>query len=544
MGKRPRPKRRRRPVPREGGSLAISGSSAEDDANTLSVHHPEFPSASSSGSDDDRSASRRRRDAHTTSSTITSLSDESIQPLPIPPERSQYPQNAKKESRLITSDGGGGSGGDAKAEAPAIQGVDDKRERRPRFADLGGMEAVIEQLVMEVLVPLCHPELPRRLGVRPIAGLLLHGPPGCGKTMLAHVIANETGVPFYKISAPDVVSGVSGGSEENIRDLFQKAYRTAPSIVFIDEIDAIASKRENLQREMERRIVTQLMTCMDEFHQNIGCGNSDAKTSEKRPGYVIVIGATNRPDAVDQALRRPGRFDREIYLGIPDENARKQILKMLIQNLQLEGQFDLFKIARATPGFVGADLKALVDKAGNLAMKRTVDKIRVQYCREHEGKNKYDYDWCRQPWDIDEVESLHITMGDLEEAAKMVQPSLRREGFSSVPDVTWDDVGGLLSLRKEFDRCIVRCIKNPEDYEAFGVNLQAGFLLFGPPGCGKTLIAKAVAHEAGANFIHIKGPELLNKYVGESESEVRKLFIRARTNSPCILFFDEVRIFA
>ncbi|CAN6185469.1 unnamed protein product [Urochloa humidicola] len=541
MGKWPRPKRRRRPVPREGGGLTISGSSAEDDANTLSVHHPEFPSASSSGSDDDRSASRRRRDAHTTtSSTITSLSDESIQPPPPSIVRSQYPQNAKKKSRLITSDGGGGSGGDAKAEAPAIEGVDDKRERRPRFADLGGMEPVIEQLVMEVLVPLCHPELPRRLGVRPIAGLLLHGPPGCGKTMLAHAIANETGVPFYKISAPDVVSGVSGGSEENIRDLFQKAYRTAPSIVFIDEIDAIASKRENLQREMERRIVTQLMTCMDEFHQNIGCGNSDAKTSEKRPGYVIVIGATNRPDAVDQALRRPGRFDREIYLGIPDENARKQILKMLIQNLQLEGQFDLFKIARATPGFVGADLKALVDKAGNLATKRTADKIRVQYCREHEGNNKYDYDWCRQPWDRDEVESLHITMGDLEEAAKMVQPSLRREGFSSVPDVTWDDVGGLLSLRKEFDRCIVRCIKNPEDYEAFGVNLQAGFLLFGPPGCGKTLIAKAVAHEAGANFIHIKGPELLNKYVGESESEVRKLFIRARTNSPCILFFDEV----
>ncbi|CAN6219773.1 unnamed protein product [Urochloa humidicola] len=211
---------------------------------------------------------------------------------------------------------------------------------------------------------------------------------------------------------------------------------------------------------------------------------------------------------------------------------------MLTRNLQLEGQFDLFKIARATPGFVGADLKALIDQAGNLAMKRTLDKRRVQYCQEHDGNNKHD--WWRQHWDRDEVESLHITMGDLEEAAKMVQPSLRREGFSSVPDVTWDDVGGLDSLRKEFDHFIVRCIKNPEDYEAFGVNLQAGFLLFGPPGCGKTLIAKAVAHEAGANFIYIKGPELLNKYVGESESDVRKLFIRARTNSPCILFFDEV----
>lgn len=413
-------------------------------------------------------------------------------------------------------------------------------DKGPRFADLGGMEAVIEELMMEVVVPLCHPELPQRLGVRPVAGLLLHGPPGCGKTTLAHAIANETGVPFYKISAPEVVSGVSGASEENIRGLFQKAYRTAPSIVFIDEIDAIASKRENLQREMERRIVTQLMTCMDQFHQNIGPGGGDldAESSEKKPGYVIVIGATNRPDAVDQALRRPGRFDREISLGVPDENARKQILKMLIQNLRLEGNFDLFKIARATPGFVGADLKALVDKAGNLAMKRIIDKRRAQYYHEHNGNSKHD--WWRQPWDAGEVEGLHITMYDFEEATKMVQPSLRREGFSSVPDVTWDDVGGLNSLRKEFDRCIIRCIKHPEDYEVFGVNMQAGFLLFGPPGCGKTLIAKAVAHEAGANFIHIKGPELLNKYVGESESEVRKIFTRARTNSPCILFFDEV----
>lgn len=207
---------------------------------------------------------------------------------------------------------------------------------------------------------------------------------------------------------------LAGASEENIRGLFQKAYRTAPSIVFIDEIDAIASKRENLQREMERRIVTQLMTCMDQFHQNIGSGsgNLDAESSEKKPGYVIVIGATNRPDAVDQALRRPGRFDREISLGVPDENARKQILKMLTQHLRLEGEFDLFKIARATPGFVGADLKALVDKAGNLAMKRIIDERRVQYRREHDGNTNHD--WWRQPWDESEVEGLHITMDDFE----------------------------------------------------------------------------------------------------------------------------------
>ncbi|KAL6861399.1 hypothetical protein ACP4OV_017099 [Aristida adscensionis] len=563
------------------GGLAASGSSAEDVATTLRIHHPELrrqkldpftaavrralsaipaPSSDSDDGDGDSSHSRSRRrchDAQATTSSSTSLSDEAAQPPPAPAFdvtksmlRSQYASQtpkrnnqqleievtAEKARRLIASDGGGG--GDAKPEAPASEGVV-RGEKGPRFADLGGMQAVIEELMMEVVVPLCHPELPQRLGVRPVAGLLLHGPPGCGKTTLAHAIANETGVPFYKISAPEVVSGVSGASEENIRGLFQKAYRTAPSIVFIDEIDAIASKRENLQREMERRIVTQLMTCMDEFHQNIGSsgGDVDAESSERKPGYVIVIGATNRPDAVDQALRRPGRFDREISLGVPDENARKQILKMLTQNLRLEGQFDLFKIARATPGFVGADLKALVDKAGNLAMKRIIDK-RIQFCHDHDGNSNND--WWRQPWDAGEVESLHITMDDFEEATKMVQPSLRREGFSSVPDVTWDDVGGLDSLRKEFDRCIIRCIKHPEDYEVFGVNMHAGFLLFGPPGCGKTLIAKAVAHEAGANFIHIKGPELLNKYVGESESEVRKIFTRARTNSPCILFFDEV----
>uniref|UniRef100_A0A453QCX3 AAA+ ATPase domain-containing protein n=1 Tax=Aegilops tauschii subsp. strangulata TaxID=200361 RepID=A0A453QCX3_AEGTS len=425
----------------------------------------------------------------------------------------------------LNSENEGGGGGGAKG---------------PRFSDLGGMESVIDELMMEVVVPLCHPELPLRLGVRPVAGILLHGPPGCGKTTLAHAIANETGVPFYKISAPEVVSGVSGASEENIRVLFKKAYRTAPSIVFIDEIDAIASKRENLQREMERRIVTQLMTCMDEFHQNVGSdgGELDSQSSEKKPGYVIVIGATNRPHAVDQALRRPGRFDREISLGVPDEIGRKQILKMLTQNLTLEkDQFDLFKIARATPGFVGADLKALVDKAGNLAMKRIIVERKKQ---SGGGDVNNKQDWWRHPWSEGEMDSLCITMDDFEEAATMVQPSLRREGFSSVPDVTWEDVGGLDSLKKEFDRCIVRCIKHPEVYKDFGVNMQAGFLLFGPPGCGKTLIAKAVAHDAGANFIHIKGPELLNKYVGESESEVRKIFTRARINSPCILFFDEI----
>ncbi|KAL6501102.1 hypothetical protein OROHE_025299 [Orobanche hederae] len=410
----------------------------------------------------------------------------------------------------------------------------------PMFKDLGGMSQVIEELKMEVIVPLYHPQLPSHLGVKPMSGILLHGPPGCGKTKLAHAIANETGVPFYKISATELVSGVSGASEENIRDLFSKAYRTAPSIVFIDEIDAIASKRENLQREMERRIVTQLMSCMDVSQRLVrhSDDNEDSKLSDGngRPGYVLVIGATNRPDAVDPALRRPGRFDREIVLGVPDEHSRVEILTVLTCNLKVEGAFDLVKIARSTPGFVGADLAALTNKAGNLAMKRIIDGRKVVFSKESTDSE----DWWRQPWSNEEMEKLSITMADFEEAAKMVQPSSRREGFSAIPNVKWGDVGGLHLLRQEFDRYVVRRIKFPEDYEDFGVDLETGFLLYGPPGCGKTLIAKAVANEAGANFIHIKGPELLNKYVGESELAVRTIFSRARTCSPCILFFDEV----
>ncbi|CAL5400637.1 unnamed protein product [Camellia sinensis] len=425
-------------------------------------------------------------------------------------------------------DGGGGSGEEV------------KEKDGPRFRDLGGMSGVVEELKMEVIVPLYHPPLPRWLGVRPMAGILLHGPLGCGKMKLAHAIANETGVPLYKISATELVSGVSGASEENIRDLFTKAYRTTPSIVFIDEIDAIASKRENLQREMERTIVTQLMTCMDESHRLVqpADASTNAESSDCRPGYVLVIGATNRPDAVDPALRRPGRFNREIVLGVPDENARVEILLALTRNLRLEGAFDLVKIARSTPGFVGADLAALANKAGNLAMKRIIDRRKSDLSGEPTHVDHTE-DWWRHPWLPEEMENLSITMADFEEAAKMVQPSSRREGFSAIPNVKWEDVGGLHLLRKEFDRYIVRCIKYPEDYEGFRVDLEIGFLLYGPPGCGKTLIAKAVANEVGANFIHIKGPELLNKYVGESELADRTIFSRARTCAPCILFFDK-----
>ncbi|CAA2980161.1 cell division control protein 48 homolog C-like [Olea europaea var. sylvestris] len=411
----------------------------------------------------------------------------------------------------------------------------------PLFKDLGGMSEVLEELKMEVIVPFFHPYLPRNLGVRPVSGILLHGPPGCGKTKLANAIANETGVPFYKICATELVSGVSGTSEENIRELFSKAHRTAPSIVFIDEIDAIATKREISNRVMEQRIVTQLMSCMDESSRIFKPvnGSGTAENFDCMPGYVLVIGATNRPDSIDPALRRSGRFDREIYIGVPDESARVDILSVLTQNLKVEGAFDLLKIAKSTAGFVGADLVALTDKAGNLAMNRIIGQRKVEVSTELiEGETVEE--WWRQPWSPEEMEKLSITMADFEKAVKMVQSSSTREGFSAIPSVKWEDVGGLQLLRDVFDRDIVRRIKYPEDYEEFGVDLETGFLLYGPPGCGKTLIAKAVANEAGANFIHIKGPELLNKYVGESELAVRTIFGRARTCSPCILFFDEV----
>ncbi|KAJ1419967.1 P-loop containing nucleoside triphosphate hydrolase [Sesbania bispinosa] len=386
--------------------------------------------------------------------------------------------------------------------------VEVKGKDGPRFRYLGGMKEVLEEVKREVILPFYHPHVPRDL--KP-SGILLHGPSGCGKTILARAIANETGLPFYQME--------SGALEENIRQIFYKAYRTTPSIVFIDEIDAVASKRENLQRD---RIVTKLITCMDQPPDDL----------EGPSGSILVIGATSRPDAIDPALRR--RFDREIIIGIPDESAREDILSKLItrNNLKFEGPIDLQKIARATPGFVGADLVALTKQASNLAMNKIVDERYVT--------SEPPEDWCIEPWLTEEVDKHAIKMSDFEEAVKRVQPSTKREGFSSIPNVKWEDVGGLDHLRQEFEDYIIRRIKYPEDYERFGVKSEAGILLYGPPGCGKTLIAKAVANAAGANFRHIKGPELLNKYVGESELEVRKLFSHARTCAPCILFFDEV----
>ncbi|EKM57883.1 uncharacterized protein PHACADRAFT_251778 [Phanerochaete carnosa HHB-10118-sp] len=452
-----------------------------------------------------------------------------------------------------------------------------------RLSDLGGIESCVEKMLELVAMPLCHPEVYIHTGVQPPRGVLLHGPPGCGKTLLAHAIAGELGVPFISVSAPSVVSGMSGESEKTLRDTFEEAKRVAPCLLFIDEIDAITPKRESAQREMERRIVAQFLTCMDDMSWD---------KTDNRP--VIVIGATNRPDSLDAALRRAGRFDHEISMGVPDDEARTQILRVLSSRLRLEGDFDFLALAKATPGYVGADLAALTGAAGIIAVKRIFQRVSegglvlpeaVQSKLDLDGDSSMAIDGAvvpissvpagnltpptqssmRVPFsDISlpsnspassivhflrahpdplteaQLVPLCITMSDFLAALKQVQPSSKREGFATVPDVTWADIGALHATREELHMAIVQPIRRPELFSAVGIEAACGVLLWGPPGCGKTLLAKAVANESRANFISVKGPELLNKYVGESERAVRQVFSRARASSPCVIFFDEL----
>ncbi|KAF0984248.1 hypothetical protein FDP41_007425 [Naegleria fowleri] len=394
-----------------------------------------------------------------------------------------------------------------------------------RFSDLGGIDNILQDIRELIEYPILHPEIYTSLGVDPPRGILLHGPPGSGKTMLANAIAGELQIPFLKVSAPEIVSGMSGESEAKIRHLFRDAVANAPSIVFIDEIDAILSKRDNASKEMEKRIVAQLLTCMDDLTLD--------KTSGKA---VIVIGATNRPDSLDNALRRAGRFDREI---------------------SLEGGHDAFdfqSIAHNTPGYVGADLKALVNESAVVAIHRIFGYIVFGNEKKEDSSKQLTTDEeikrrsiisetlrnMKEPLSEEQLASLSITFEDFEKAIKRVQPSAKREGFATVPNVTWDDIGALDEVREELRLAIMEPIKRPEKYKKVGLDVPAGVLLYGPPGCGKTLLAKAISNDSGANFISIKGPELLNKYVGESERAVRQVFSRAAASSPCVIFFDEM----
>ncbi|ETL47050.1 hypothetical protein F441_03317, partial [Phytophthora nicotianae CJ01A1] len=454
---------------------------------------------------------------------------------------------------------------DEKTEADENRGFVVERPSA-RYSDVGGIQTILQEVRELIEYPLTHPEVYAHLGVEPPRGVLLHGPPGTGKSMLAHAIAGECGATFLKISAPEVVSGMSGESEQKLRELFDEAISRAPSIIFIDEIDAITPKRETSARGMEKRIVAQLLTSTD----SLSLENTGGKP-------VILIGATNRPDALDSALRRAGRFDREICLGIPDEEAREKILRVLARKMTLEGDFDFPALARRTPGYVGADLVSLTKEAAVGAVNRIftninavkaltaeVDATSVSADTETSDAGTSDdamevdatqktvddaeeassaADDLRaqvKPFTEAQLAPLSITMADFEAAIPKVQPSSKREGFATIPDVTWDDIGALNEVRDELSLAVLQPIAHPERFAALGLSMPAGVLLYGPPGCGKTLLAKAIAHESGANFISIKGPELLDKYVGESERSVRQVFQRARASSPCVVFFDEL----
>lgn len=420
------------------------------------------------------------------------------------------------------------------------------------LSSLGGLTTITTQLMELIGLPILHPEIYLSTGVEPPRGVLLYGPPGCGKTTIANALAGELQVPFINISAPSIVSGMSGESEKKLREIFEEAKTLAPCIIFMDEIDAITPKRDGgAQREMERRIVAQLLTSMDEL--------SLSKT-EGKP--VIVIGATNRPDSLDSALRRAGRFDREICLNVPNETQRCSIIKTMTETLKLEAndEFNFRELAKMTPGFVGADLKSLVTAAGIAAIKRifeSLSEIEVEDRMDVDSalalanfENKSEHEKLStiqrflikhpDPLSSDQLAPLSIRYEDFLTALPTIQPTAKREGFATVPDVTWKNVGALNHIRMELHMCIVQPIKKPEVYEKVGITAPAGVLMWGPPGCGKTLLAKAVANESRANFISIKGPELLNKYVGESERAVRQVFQRARASVPCIIFFDEL----
>lgn len=419
--------------------------------------------------------------------------------------------------------------------------TDEKQIITARYSDLGGIAEVLADVRELIEYPLTHPEIYSHIGVQPPRGILLHGPPGCGKTKLALAIAGELNVHFRKINAPEIVSGMSGESEQKLRQIFDEAEELAPSLIFIDEIDVIAPKRESSTRGMERRIVAQLLTCMDNL-----------VSTKENPKPVIVLGATNSPDAIDAGLRRAGRFDREIALSIPDEQAREQILEVLTAGMKLDGVFDLAALARLTPGYVGADLAALTKEAAIISVNRVFNELIANSGQTEEQTEKTPNDRIaafqsvskflkeRSVLSAEELSHVKVKQEDFIEALKKVQPSCTREGFATVPNVTWNDVGALSQVREEMEMSIVQPIKFPERYTELGISAPAGLLLYGPPGCGKTLLAKAIASESHANFISVKGPELLDKYVGESERAVRQVFQRARASAPCIVFFDEM----
>ncbi len=380
---------------------------------------------------------------------------------------------------------------------------------RMTYDDLGGLKNEVQKIREMVELPLRHPELFEKIGVEAPKGVLLYGPPGTGKTLLAKAVAGETNANFTSLSGPEIMGKFYGESEERLREFFKQAEENAPSIIFIDEIDSIAPKRGEVSGELEKRIVSQLLSLMDGM---------------KSRGKVVVIAATNRPDSIDPALRRPGRFDREIEIGIPDQEGRLQVLNIHTRGMPINEKVDLKEISKITHGFVGADLEFLAKEAAMRSLRRIMPEI--------------DFDQEKISAEI--LQKIQITNEDFRDALKEVRPSALREVLVQTPNVTWDDVGGLESLKEELRESIEWPIKHKEAFEFVNVQTPKGILLHGPPGTGKTLIAKAVAKMTESNFISVKGPELLSKWVGESEKGVREIFRKARQAAPCIVFLDEV----
>ncbi|TET11873.1 MAG: AAA family ATPase [Candidatus Thorarchaeota archaeon] len=377
------------------------------------------------------------------------------------------------------------------------------------YEDIGGLGKELTKIREMVELPMKSPELFKRLGITPPKGVLLMGPPGTGKTLIAKAVANESGANFKIINGPEIMSKFYGESEQKLRETFEDAEKNAPSIIFIDELDSIAPKRAEVTGEVERRVVAQLLALMDGLAAR---------------GQVIVIGASNRPDDIDEALRRPGRFDREIVIGVPDKQGRLEILQIHTRAMPLEEDLDIERLAAVTHGFVGADLSALAREAAMKALRRVLPHI--------------DPETGDIPADV--LNNLYVTQADFDMALAEVSPSALRELLVEKPNVRWDDVGGLAKVKMQLREAVEAPLNHPEVFEEMGIRTPKGVLLFGPPGTGKTLLAKAVATESEANFISVRGPEIFNKYVGESEKAVREIFKKARQVAPCVLFFDEI----